>query len=161
MARSACSASRISCNKCTARQQGILSRNSDIGLSCCSSAVHSGWRQRGKAWVRRPKGIRKAEGPTCWKTSTLSLFEPLGAEMKTRSPRSGNAAGFDFEKLVQGKLLEKASPSRFLPYHGHEGVYYFLGFYFRLTRKQARELLVAMHNRKLIRVGNRGIEVLT
>ena len=67
---------------------------------------------------------------------------------------------FDFEKIVYCKLLEKAGRSFFMPYRGHDGIYYFLGFYFRLNREQSRKLLLSMNRRGLLKIGNRGVKIL-
>lgn len=77
--------------------------------------------------------------------------------MKGKSSRDERV--FDFERIVYNKLKEMAGMSGFIPYRGKEGVYYFLGFHFRLKREQAKRLLASMGRRGLIKIRNRGIKI--
>ena len=66
---------------------------------------------------------------------------------------------FDFERLAYRKLMDLAGPARYLPYRGRSGVYSCLGFHYRFSKAEAKQLLKSLRNRGLIRLGNRGIRL--
>lgn len=69
------------------------------------------------------------------------------------------SGGFDFQRIAHLRLVEKAGPSLYLPYKSRDGVYSYLGYYFRLSKSEVKQLLRSMRNRGLIRIGNRGIRL--